>query len=242
MPTTSGELKIAVAAFMHRQPASFLAGTTSFDVLLKAMNNARLETERLIDFELSKVSVDLLNMSVVDGIDLVEARLHGTNELVNVKKIKKPYLAYTNAVNGLFPIGFTSQESWIARVQKHHEMTSPKDNAPSVATTAPFVLVQVGTRVFVVPPDATNLGGDTINVYLDVLRWLPKYVTGDEQDFLLENCFDWLMYRTIEELNFFLKEDERVQLSAGLVARSWEAVTRWNANLILQGVDDTNLD
>lgn len=67
-------------------------------------------------------------------------------------------------------------------------------------------------------------------------------LTASETDFLIDNCFDWLMYRSIWELNFFLKEDERVQLSTDLIRDAWDALTSWNENLISQSVDDPDLD
>jgi hypothetical protein len=63
----------------------------------------------------------------------------------------------------------------------------------------------------------------------------------NENDFLLDNCFDWLMYRAIWELNFFLKEDERVSLDRDLINESWEAVKSWNENLINLATDNSDL-
>mgnify|MGYP001611534206 CR=1 FL=1 len=63
----------------------------------------------------------------------------------------------------------------------------------------------------------------------------------NETDFLLTNCFDWLLYRTLWELNFFLKEDERVALSRDLINESWEAVKSWNENLINLATDNADL-
>jgi hypothetical protein len=50
------------------------------------------------------------------------------------------------------------------------------------------------------------------------------------------------MYRTIQELNFFLKEDERVQLSTKMVQEAWDALVIWNNELQASSVDDVNLD
>jgi hypothetical protein len=63
----------------------------------------------------------------------------------------------------------------------------------------------------------------------------------NENDFLLDNCFDWLMYRAIWELNFFLKEDERVNIDRDLINESWQAVQSWNENLINLATDNSDL-
>lgn len=49
-------------------------------------------------------------------------------------------------------------------------------------------------------------------------------------DFFLEECSDWLLYRVIQELNFFLKEDQRVALSAQIVRDAWNSMVAWNAD------------
>jgi hypothetical protein len=49
------------------------------------------------------------------------------------------------------------------------------------------------------------------------------------------------MYRAIWELNFFLKEDERVSLDRDLINESWEAVKSWNENLINLATDNSDL-
>jgi hypothetical protein len=86
--------------------------------------------------------------------------------------------------------------------------------------------------------------GTTLLLNADIFTSGESYsvLTADEEDFLLESCFDWLMYRAIWELNFYVKEDERVQLSQTLITDAWNAMRSWNENLISQSTDDVDLD
>jgi hypothetical protein len=234
---TSGELRQEVAAFMHREPKDFVVGKT--DTLLRAMNNARLFAERTVDFEYARVDVEVPNVSLTAGADLSTAVLAGTVTSIPVKKIKKAFLGYTNA-NGTFPIEHITKDAWNARLQRQQRMTLPNES-PQTLSTGPLTLVQSGTKIFISP--ATETLGQTFTVYLDAIRWLPPYTTnGLESDFILNTSFDWLMYRTIQELNFFLKEDDRVVLSAALVSAAWESLIGWNTNYIEQSAADANLD
>jgi len=311
MPKTANNLMSAVAGFLQRDRAVFnRAGV--WDNLLQACNNARLQTERLIDFELSRVSVQVLNVSLTTGGSLTSATLLDGTTAVAVKKIIYPFLTFVNGV-GSFPIDLMSRDRWLDRQHRRFVNAMPTDQVDKILqTNAPLALVQQANTIYVVPADSRTLGGDTITVYLDVYKWLPSYgattitgsatsttanklvatagsfitnlaqigavvtntttgatalvvavdsatsltlnsdifvsgnaysiVTVQENDFLLDYCFDWLMYAAVEELNFFLKEDERVAISKEVTQRAWEGVVRWNTNFIKQGVNDTNLD
>lgn len=309
---TSGELMSAVAGFLHRPAAVF--SVYGHDNLLRAINNARLQTERLIDFELSRISVDVPNVSMTAGGSLATAFLHGGDpilDVVNVKKVKRAFLAFTSGA-GTFPISIVSRDKWLNSQQRRYERVLPTDRPDQLQLTTPFTLIQQGTTIMIVPGDGKLLGGDIITVYLDVYKFLPNYGTtvltgtatststnqlinslatfiasgvriggvvtntttgasavitavnsavaltlsaniftsgqaysinvANETDFLLTNCFDWLMYASVEELNCYLKEDERIKLDADLVKRSWEGVVRWNDNYIRQEVEDTDMD
>jgi hypothetical protein len=67
-------------------------------------------------------------------------------------------------------------------------------------------------------------------------------VDGTQTNFLLDFAFDFMTFRTIYELNFFLKEDQRVALSDKLLTDAWNNVIRWNATIIGNSVDDATLD
>jgi len=238
---TVADLRAAVCGFMRRKSDDFKVG--DFDICLRAMNNARLYAERLIDFELARQQVVVPRVSITDGGSLDTAYLYGGDpvaDVVRVKKIKKVFLAYSFG-DGTYPVPFIGRDAYVNRVRMRYDKTDLED--PVDVTDLPVVVSQMGRTIFVSP--ALKCDGGTVDIYLDAICWLDDYTSTDEDqqtDFLLDYCFDWLMYRSIFELNFFLKEDERVALSSELVADAWNAVIRWNGNLISQEVEDVSLD
>lgn len=69
------------------------------------------------------------------------------------------------------------------------------------------------------------------------------YVTNQTQtNFLMDFCFDFLQFYSIHELNFYLKEDERVKISDDKLDKAWNNVIRWNETIIGNTVDDNDLN
>ncbi len=248
MAYTVNQLKVAVAGFMQRKLSDFSrtdTGTT-VDLLLLACNNARLYAERKIDFELSRVDVQVTGVTLTGGGDLVNAKLvsNGTTA-VSVKKIVTPYLANLN--NDTYPVDLFDRKTWDMKMKRRfalampHDVTRPDQSFPVQLTNAPFSIIQVGTKVFVAPKDDKQFAA-TFTLYFDVVKWLTPYTAGTENDFLLDNCFDWMMFYCIYQLNFFLKEDERVQLSEKVLNDTFDAMVKWNTELIASMNDSTMLD
>ena len=220
--------------------ATLISTSTTLDLVLQACNNARLYAERMIDFELAVATVTVPSVDTFNGADLSTAVLYGTSTAVSIKKIMTPFLAMGDGTQ--FPVDLWDKKKWNDRLKSRYEGASPRDRKDyACITDSPFIVVQNGSKIFVAPADSNVVGGTQI-VYLDAYLWLPPYVTGMENDFILDNCFDWLMYRCIHELNFFLKEDERVALSTKLMQESWDAMVKWNNELIKSAVDDVDLD
>lgn len=67
-------------------------------------------------------------------------------------------------------------------------------------------------------------------------------VSGTQTNFLLEYCFDCMLFYTVHHLNFFLKEDMRVPLSEKMMERIWNNVINWNNTVVGGSVDDVSLD
>ena len=250
MPRTVTNLKLAVCGFLQREPSSFqrTVGVDTWDVLLQACNNARLYAERMIDFEQSRESAFLEIANVVDGADLSDAvtwatRDNPTPTAVSIKKIHQVYLSLTD---GAFaPIDHYSKKSWSMRLKNKlgnrlAEPSTLRDNEISELYRMPVMLVQSGNTVFLSPASTSDYPNGA-NVAMDIFKWLPEYSTGSENDFLLDYAFDWLMYRAIHELNSYLKEDERVSISKDLMVDAWNAVVKWNQELVASVVEDVDL-
>ena len=243
--TTVTQLKIAIAGYMQREPSVFVrtVGNASVDLLLFACNNARLHAERLVDFEYSrqdcKVEVDR-----TDGGSLAFAtEVDDVNTGVSVKKIVSPFLPAQDGTR--FPVELWSRKKWNDKVRRRLESFQPRDNRstfPELFAQTPFVVVQEGRTVFVAPADETQFPTNPFDLYFNVVSWLPSYVTGSEDDFLLEFGLDWMLFYSIHQLNFYLKEDERVMVSSDVRRDTWDSLVKWNSELTMSSTDDTKLD
>jgi len=54
---------------------------------------------------------------------------------------------------------------------------------------------------------------------------LPDLTPSDTEDYFVTNYSNWLLLATIQNLNFYLKEDQRVAISDGAVQRHWNSMT-----------------
>lgn len=237
---TLGTFKAMVAAFMQRDASVFFVG--GVDLLTQAANMARRWAERQHNFELCKttgaVSIHYTNGALRSAIHVV-----GSETLLPVKAIQKAYLPYDDG-SGYFPIEILTRDAHISAVSRHYEMamsTDPNATEPP-ASRSFFSLVQHGETLYVVPADSDALGGDTIEVRLDVVKWLTEYSADSDSDFFLNYCADWLLLKVVYILNFFLKEDMRVAISDKAMEKAWAAVLAWDSNQVLNAAEDVQLD
>jgi hypothetical protein len=245
MPRTLLQLKQAVAGFCQRDIATFTRQDSGYDVLLQACNNARLYAERNIDFEKSFEQAYVVISDLTAGVNLSTAVTYDTRNAVtptsvSIKKIVKPFIASTNGQ--LVPVTLWSKRKWNDRLERKLELIDDRTAVNlEEGTSMEILVVQQADKIFVYPASTTLFASGSATLALDVVKWLSEYTTNTDTDFLMTYCFDWLMYRTIYELNFYLKEDERVQLSDKLIQDSWDAMIRWNNELIESATGDTDL-
>jgi len=235
---TINELKLAVSGFMQRDQATFVRGQApnSFDLLLQACNNARLYAERRVDFELARCTAEFVDVNLIEGVRLGVATDRATGGLVTVKKVVTPFLVGSDG--SARPLDLWTKKKWTEALKRRYE--AQHDTSDVLINLGQLVVVQDGDLLFVAPADAAALGG-TYTLCADAFKWLTPYTDNTNTDFLLNYAFDWLMYRCIYELNFFLKEDERVMLSDKLMTEAWNAVVTWNNELVTANTDDSNL-
>jgi hypothetical protein len=141
----------------------------------------------------------------------------------------------------------------VKRIQRRYN--NPRDaranQQPVTDPTGFYSLIQQGTVVRLYPWNDVDMSPTTATVALDIVRWLPPYaeLVALEQpvgtvatDFLMDYCTDWLLYRSIIELNYFLKEDQRVAISRGTMEMVWQSVIDWDNSLVASKADDNTLD
>lgn len=97
---------------------------------------------------------------------------------------------------------------------------------------------QAGDVVFNAVTGASSLvlaveSATTLLLHAHIFNDPPQaYTLGTASSFLLDYCFDFLLARSVYELNFFLKEDQRVGISAAHLDAVWQNVVAWNATIV----------
>lgn len=72
--------------------------------------------------------------------------------------------------------------------------------------------------------------------------WRAEVIDPTQTNFLIDFCFDFMLFRSIYELNFFLKEDVRVPVSEKTLLDIWNNVVMWNATIVANSTNDATLD
>lgn len=207
-----GELKQTVLGCVSRLNSSFQTGTTNFvDV---AINNALIFTQRQHDFEWNKAVVKIVCAPVGNvSIAVTEAGV-----ACKVKRIIKAFgsVQPTRGLDRSLP--YLSRQSMISDVTGLHKtQNQPCDPA----------VVHDGQDVFLLTPPSTNY-----DLWFYAVKWLPRLASTTDTNFLFEYGFDFLMYRTLQELNFYLKEDERFPINKQLLSEAWSSLVDWDTSLL----------
>ena len=229
---------------MQRDEAVFELGTV--DLLTRAINQARRWAERKRNFELCRVQTKLTAVNLQDGASLSTAVLASDGvTTVNIKSIAKAFLPFSNG-SGMFPVDVISRDAHVRRLQKRYEniqAADPTTRVPPIPSTVSyFTVVRTADKLYVTPADATVFGATTVDVYLDAFKWLPEYMCDADTDFFLDYCEDWLLFRSVYQLNMMLKEDVRVPISREALVEAWQSVIEWDTNLVQNYMEDANLD
>lgn len=247
---TLSTFRTLLAAYMQRDETTFTIG--GINLLTQAINMARKWAERQHNFEMNRCSGRIAAVHYTDGALLSTMELWpATNPVTSIspKNIERAYLGFSDG-SGEFPVDLMSRDQHVERLKRHYEQTvstDPRKTVPASMVSF-FSVVRHAEKVYITPPDTTALGGTTVAVYFDVVRWMVDYdvtvtdANSASTDFLMTYCPDFLMFKTIEILNFFLKEDQRIKISDEQVEKAWNSVVNWDSSVILNASNDANLD
>jgi hypothetical protein len=211
--------KLLVSGFMNRDAGSFILN--SIDCLLESINMAKLTAQRDQDFNVMKGRAFLVTNA--DGADFTTAATVTPGGIaVKVKRVRN---AFTYSTTGGV---YTRTAKFRWTTPESYE----KDQLPSVATTSSvyspitqqFIYVD-GSKLFLTATAAST------SLYLSSYNFLPDYVNGGAEDFFLDKGRDWMMLKTMQLLNFYLKEDQRVAISNSAVAAAWDSLLRYDNGL-----------
>lgn len=214
------DLRTQVAAFANREQAEFVRGGA--DLLLIAINRAKQFAQKAHDFE-------YLRSTTTVTIDPSAGAPYPTAP--RLKKIERAYLNSTPGTGVL--VDFSSKK---ALVDQNYSSVNQVDFQTE---SGRLINVDLYTKI------SLYLQGQTLKLFpypitsypvncpllLDVILWSANYTTGADTDFFLDYGEDFMLYRTVRELNVYLKQSEKIQLADSLMQDAWAAFTKWDMEL-----------
>lgn len=232
------DFKDFVAGFTQRSKTSYVVGGS--DVLALAINQARRQIERRVDFEMSRVLAYLTLPVSGDYVALSTAKLVVDDSSIDLKQVVKAFYPTTNG--GLLPIDVISRNVHIQRIRRTFVTSSSNVEELSQATLYEYYGVGMnGLSIYLIPAGAQNhSSATTVRITVDGIRWLADYSDDDDSDFLLEYAPDVLLYQTVKTLNMHLREDQRVPVSDALSKEAWDSLVDWNRSIAMRD-DDGNM-
>jgi hypothetical protein len=232
--------KAVVAGFMQRDASAFVVGDV--DLLDRAINQAKSWAQRKQNFELSRAMITVPDVDYQNGASLDDAVLYGSDDSVKVKTLIKAFLPGANSVK--LPVDIITRDLHVKRLQRSYDGWNTGDLQKTTQPTpvSYWAIVRAANQVYVTPADQTALGGTTVDVHFDAYLWLPDYSEEVDTDFLLEFCEDFMLFRSVYQLNLALKEDMRIPVSKEALADSWRSVVEWNSELTFNSAEDASLD
>lgn len=240
------ELKVKIATYLQREPAEY--AVDGVDVLLSTINDSHRYAQKQYDFEYSKCDVDAL-VSLSTGCAVSPLKLHGTEDLVAVKKVLDAFM--TDGDGNDRPLKYMSRSTQINDLRERWAdipVTPSQRDSPSFPSFVQPYLVQSGQTLFLYPSATRIYQTDPVPVFLQVIRFFPDYKDEDENtDWILQYGSDYLMWDCICRLNPLNKEF--VPRQEGNVApptderdKAWQDLLAWDAQLITTGDSFVNLD
>lgn len=219
-----GTLREAILGCVSRAQSSFQAGSQNFADL--AINNSIIFAQRNWDFQWLKGDVKI----VCDPKGSMQQAVDHCGCPVRLKRIIK-------ALGLKQPDGHNDRE--MPYLSRQSQIKDDSLGGKSVGTSVgcgctggcggPGVrTIHDGECVYLSPQPGTV----PYDLWFYAVKWLPRVVKDADTNFMFHYGFDFLMYRSIVELNFFIKEDERFQVSARMLQESWASFTAWDQTLV----------
>lgn len=247
---TFGDFKAVVASFMNRDVSDM---ENVAPIVTQAINNAKRFIERQFDFEYLKDTCELtIDLSKGGSLDLVQPAMD----------VKRVYCAVLHNTNGqTFPDGTIRNFTFpidIKSEQFHIELWKKKTQGGPWALSTNynnvwngnywhtnehgyFYLYRRNRDLFLAPNTCLPNNPTSVDATLQVYKYSDLYVNDIDTDFMLKYCADYLLYRSVRELNYYLKEDSRVQISNSVMTEAFQSLIAWNASLANDD-DDLTLD
>lgn len=238
-----------VCGYIGRDAATFISGTAD-DNVLAALNDSRSSAQQGYDFQQLRVTGVISVNGAAGcpwGIGAASYGPYTSDSLSTPLRLKKvdSLWNYTKDSSGnMLPTNRID----FATEQQFKRLLPTNLGFPFTQTFPafpPFYYNTIPTQQMFAYVIGPTLYVNTCNAPSKfMIRGLQKLadLTGAEtSDFFIDNYQKWLLYATLQNLNGFLKEDQRVAISAALLNNAWNDVTFDDGGKGAQG-EWSNLD
>lgn len=236
---TIANFKQQVANMMNRSLAS-LNAVNSQDMLLMAMNDARMAAQRSHEFELNRtedayLSTHLGGASWMTGCKTTP----GGSTAVLMKRVDQVwnYSSFAVGATTYYPRTTRIPFDYSGRFTRELSIIDQRFNpnqASSVTAMDQFAYA-VGDQLFV-----TTISSATIYKLLGI-KFLDDLADGSSPDIFLTYFTDWFRYATIAALNVYLKDSERFPIDTNVLERLWQSVRALDGTIANMG-ESVNLE
>ena len=208
-----GKLKQVLLGHLTRNAISMETEVGSVDMLGVAVNSAMTHIQRLIDFEWNKGTI---KVHCNPTGSLVEQTVdHTTGKEVVIKRIIQAY-GHVEPKQGM-----TS-----AKIDYLSKTSDVVDKTYGERCLGPRV-IHSACDVYMSPAPA-----EAYHLYFEAVKWMPELEHDSDRNFLFVYGFDYLIYRSMLELNFYIKEDQRFDINTALLNQAQNSLIAWNTSLL----------
>lgn len=224
---TFADFQTTVLAFLNRNSADIPA-VGAVNLITVAANAAKLDAQRRHQFKMARMPAFVTTSLGGAALSTATIGPTGTGGAVNVKRVEQAWLyalsggtayrykrvPYMTLGDLKFEIGSATLPDVAQKDIPYNKVTQNYDMRYWIQGVNIFLLG-------VVTPG--------IDLWVDVIPLMPDY-TGSNTDFFLDYHWDWLVYATLQHMNQYLKEDQRVSIDNGLMEKKWKSVTAFDEN------------
>jgi hypothetical protein len=201
-----GQIKTAASNYLARNSDSFtLDDQVVLDLLTTSVNLAQVYAQRQVDFFLA-AELGMITLDTSTGVAISNATLDDGVTALSVKR----FLQFYSDEDRTIEIPFLTAKD------KYRDTALPS-----------IYIYQFGNKLYLVT-GGENTG--TQDIYFTCYKLLDDLDANSDSNFLTDYCADWLVMQTVIELQNFIREDDRIAISAGLIRNKWDTVLVWNSS------------
>ena len=210
--STFGALKDILLGHLTRQGVS-MHTEGGIDMVGAAVNSALVYIQRKRDFEWNKktikVSCNPRGSILTQAVDL------DTDTPITIKRIIQAYGLIKPEDSG------TPTVDYLSKTSRNTDLRMGKScaNIPAVIHSADSVVL-------------SPTPNDQYFLYFEAVKWLPPLVADSDTNFIMTYGYDYMLYSSLQELNFYIKEDQRFEINTMLLRKAEEGLMQWDMSLL----------